>query len=254
MGIVLSIVITVVLAFLSRKIIEENYGIPGYLGLLPIIFAIIYIVTPLDFVEGVFDDVLFLLIAIIHLLECFFYGQTDEDEDKDLYNFLDISKFILLGIGLILAVINAGDLMKLLFTLLLILLLAFEIVCLLLLFVGEGFRAAFIVAKPIVKATAKLTIDILDTIFNTIDSIINFIVDKYPNAEYLSINRKKKIPFNQLSSKIRENLDSSQYNKVCVLNLGVSNNNYNNLGNEEIYVDEELYNSVKTGEKYSLYN
>ena len=72
MGIVLSIVITVVLAFLSRKIIEENYGMPGYLGLLPIIFAIIYIVTPLDFVEGVFDDVLFLLIAIIHLLECFF--------------------------------------------------------------------------------------------------------------------------------------------------------------------------------------
>lgn len=249
MGIVLSVVITVVLAFLSRKIIEENYGVPGYLGLLPIIFAIVYIVTPLDFVEGIFDDVLFLLIAIIHLLECFLYGQTDED----LYPFLDISKFILLGIGLILAVTNAGDLMKLLFTLLLILLLAFEIVCLLFVLVGEGVKAAFIVAKPIVKATAKLTIDILDTIFNTIDSIINFIVDKYPNAEYLSINRKKKIPFNQLSSKIRENLDSSQYNKVCVLNLGISNNN-NNLGNEEIYVDEELYSSVKTGEKYSLYN
>ena len=115
MGIVLSVVITVVLAFLSRKIIEENYGVPGYLGLLPIIFAIVYIVTPLDFVEGIFDDVLFLLIAIIHLLECFLYGQTDED----LYPFLDISKFILLGIGLILAVTNAGDLMKLLFTLLL---------------------------------------------------------------------------------------------------------------------------------------
>lgn len=250
MGIVLSIVITVVLAFLSRKIIEENYGVPGYLVVIPIIFAIVYIVTPLDFVEGIFDDVLFLLIAIIHFIECCLYGQTDED----FYNFLDISKFILLGIGLILAVINAGDLMKLLFTLLLILLLALEIVCLLFVLVGEGAKSIYRVAKPVVKLAADIAIDILDTIFNTLDSIINFIIDKYPNAEYLSINRKKKIPFNQLSSKIRENLDSSQYNKVCVLNLGVSNNNYNNLGNEEIYVDEELYNSVKTGEKYSLYN
>ena len=101
MGIVLSVVITVVLAFLSRKIIEENYEVPGYLGLLPIIFAIVYIVTPLDFVEGIFDDVLFLLIAIIHLLECFLYGQTDED----LYAFLDISKFILSLIN-ILHIIN----------------------------------------------------------------------------------------------------------------------------------------------------
>ncbi|WP_300369204.1 hypothetical protein [Brachyspira sp.] len=144
MGIVLSIVITTVLAFLSRRIIEENYEVPIYMVVVPLIFLIVYILTPIDFIDGIFDDILFLLIVIINFTE-----RPTYDSDKGMYNFVSISKFILLDIGLVLALIDASNVMKILFTLLLILLLVIIIVYLLLVSMDKEQKHLFILGRKL---------------------------------------------------------------------------------------------------------
>lgn len=252
MGIILLIVIlviSIILLFLFRYIVDENDEVPIYMTVVPFIFSIVYILTPLDFIDGRFDDILFLLIAIINFTE-----RPAYDVSEGIYNFISISKFILLDIGLVLALINASNMMKILFTLLLILLLVVIIVCLLSVGLAQGTESVAKMGIHVAKSVGNIALSALDELFRTLDSVIDFIIDEYPNAEYIIINNKKKKNSNELSSRIRENLRSEEFNTVCALGLGIRDHYGNNLGNEEIYVDEELYNSVKTGEKYSLYN
>lgn len=147
----------------------------------PIILSILNIVTPMDFIEGPFEDIVFILWSIANSIHYKIFEEFDFDNGFNI--FIEVIKYIALGIGLFMALTDADLIIKGIFIIALILF----IVVLIILGIFSILLEAIIGACACGEVVA---IKIIDFIGKTIDEIGNYFKELYGNTvKYIEIKK-----------------------------------------------------------------
>lgn len=235
--VVIMIIIVLIMAIVATRFLTINNEL--FIGIwtwAPLIFSIIYIITPIDFINGVFEDIVFLLWSIANCIQYLTYNNANDVFDDIVWKATEIIKWLVLSIGLFIALTGGGIFIKTFFILGLILGIAILIIMALICVLSsaaagavEVARVSYEVAKPIVKETVKFVVNIIRA---TLETIADYFRDKYPEATHLEIN------------KITHNIESGNYNKISI---GIYDNNDSLLENESITC-ESIDSSIKEGQ------
>lgn len=224
--VVIMIIIVLIMAIVATRFLTINNEL--FIGIwtwAPLIFSIIYIITPIDFINGVFEDIVFLLWSIANCIQYLTYNNANEFDDI-VWKAIEIIKWLVLGIGLFIALTGGGIFIKTFFILGLILGIAILIIMALICVLSSAAAGAVEVAKPIVKFAVNIVIATLET-------IANYFRDKYPEANKLKISKI-----------IKHYGESGNYNEVSA---GLYDNNDDLLENESITC-ESIDSNIKEGQ------
>lgn len=206
----------------------------------PLIFSIIYIFTSIDFIYGIFEDIVFLLWAIGNCIQYITYNSYMADKyeiiNNTAYNVTEFIKWLALAIGLFIALTGGGIFIKVLFILgiilgivILIIIASLGILCSGVDAVGQMAVTTYRAAKPIVKEVIKL----INATWESIAEYFNeYLADEYPNANYLMVN------------KIKHEFKAGNYNTI---NIGIYDDDNDLLGNESITC-ESVDNNLREGQ------
>lgn len=227
---IVAIVVNLILRF-NRYSGEEKF-IKRVFTWGPIIFSILNIVTPMDFIYGVFDDILFLLWAIGNSIHYKIFEEIDFDNSLNMT--VEVIKWIFLGIGLFIALTGGGIIIKGIFIIALILAIAILIILGALGFFVQGVGEVARVAAPIAVAGAKAIYELACATLETIADYFNeYLADEYPNANYLIVN------------KVKHELKAGNYNAI---NIGIYDDENDLLGNETITC-ESIGSDLREGQE-----
>ena len=207
----------------------------------PLLFSIIYIFTSIDFIDGVFEDIVFLLWAIGNCIQYITYNSYMASKydivNNTAYNVTEFIKWLALATGLFIALTGGGMFIKVLFVLgmilgivILIVIAALGILCSGADAVGQMVVTTYRVAKPIVKEAIKLINATLESIA---DYFNEYLADEYPTANYLIVN------------KVKHELKAGNYNAI---NIGIYDDENDLLGNETITC-ESIGSDLREGQE-----
>lgn len=219
--VIIAIVVNIILRF--SKYSDEEKLVKRVFTWGPIIFAILNIVTPMDFIYGVFEDIVFLLWAIgnsIHYKIC-----EEIDFDNSFNMTVEVIKWIFLGIGLFIALTGGSIIAKGIFIIALILGIAILIILGALGFFVQGVGEVAKVAK-VVYELVRATLESIAEYFN------EYLADEYPNANYIMVK------------KIKHEFKAGNYNTI---NIGIYDDDNDLLGNESITC-ESVDNNLREGQ------
>lgn len=225
---IIAIVVNIILRF--SKYSDEEKLVKRVFTWGPIIFAVLNIVTPMDFINGVFEDIVFLLWAIGNSIH---YKIWEELGIDNSFKITEAIKWIFLGIGLFIALTGGGIIIKGIYIIALILGIAILIILGALGFFAQGVSEVAKVAAPIVVAGAKAVYELVCATLESIAEYFNeYLADEYPNANYLMVN------------KIKHEFKAGNYNTI---NIGIYDDDNDLLGNEYITC-ESVDNNLREGQ------